>query len=635
MSNVPMLNTEDAYSELIREAFVEPIRSVTVIDDEYPTLNNFLNVHTNNEMKDMVEPEPLEKQLKIENIERLKSIINMCNNTYKWSVDVYDGQSPKFGEESVLPEHINHSDLLILDYHLDGDSSEDDGRRSRQILKNLAMNNHFNLVLVHTKGDENDIQQVYNDILIDFLTLEKPVSVEDSVEITINNWIDEEDPDYDKFEFISDKVDIKVLAKLLSSTDSKEKFKIRNPKHFLSPFVQEISEISRGTKLHIDDIVNWIISEKLKKHAAMFEGEKFDNLAWEWDFDSEINYISTGRIFISVIKKKSTEPAELLHEKLCNALNMQNSSPMFLLMSMMRSELHDKGLEQASEIIQNRFTQAGWMYDLLANSDKDQTKHYDAIDRHWEQLSAVSKVPLVDFSQRIVKALKATQQSDKDIVKQYFPECINQKFVTLSNLNSYACTRPISSHHLTTGTVFELFEFGVKTYWLCLTPACDLVPSQSIKKWEERIGNNHLLFQSVKLQIGDETDTKITDEINANERLFIPIDNKIVSFKFKKDKKASPIWETFYAVQHGEFDEDNFFKLQHLRMVEGQTTKVKKKGKYKKQQVTTSSAELKLTTPIKVKVITELRYEYALNLLQKFGANQTRVGLSFVDKLWS
>ncbi|WP_160061181.1 response regulator receiver domain [Psychromonas sp. L1A2] len=634
MPNVT-LSTVDTYSDLIREAFVKPIRTVTVIDDEYPTLNSFLNVQSNMQAKEKIGPEPLEKQLKIENIERLKSIIDMCNNNYKWSIDVYDGQSPKLGENSVLPEHINHSDLLILDYHLDGDSSEDDGGRSRKILKALAKNNHFNLILVHTKGDDDDIQEVYNDILTDFLKLQKFERLENSAKQKINEWLDEEDPDFEKYKFISDKVDVKSLVKLLASSEPKEITQVRNPKHFLSPNTSEINEISKGTGLSVEVIVNWIISEKIKPYSALFEGDEFHNLAWEWDFETEVNYISTGRIFISVIRKKNTDPAVKLHEKLCTALNMQNASPMFLLMLLMRSELDDKGLGQASEIIKNRFAQAGWMFDLLANSDGDQTKHYDAIDRHWEQLSVVSKNSLVDFSKRIVKALKATNQSDKDIVKLYFPECINQEFKALTNLNAYACTRSISSHHLTTGTVFNLVDNGRDTYWLCLTPACDLVPSQSQRKWSERIGDDHLSFQAIKLQNDGESDGTIKSEINSNERVFISINNEIVSFKFKKDKNASPIWETFYAVQHGKFDDANCFKLQHLRIVKGKTIKLNNRIKNKKQQVATGPDELKLTAPIKVEVISELRYEYALNLLQKFGANQTRVGLSFVDKLWS
>ena len=33
---------ESVYSDLIREAYIDPIRTVTVIDDEYPTLDGML-----------------------------------------------------------------------------------------------------------------------------------------------------------------------------------------------------------------------------------------------------------------------------------------------------------------------------------------------------------------------------------------------------------------------------------------------------------------------------------------------------------------------------------------------------------------------------------------------------------------
>ncbi|MCP5634580.1 hypothetical protein NL380_26920, partial [Klebsiella pneumoniae] len=76
------------YSDLIKEAFIDPIRNVTVIDDEYPTLPSLIDLHYCSDQK------PCDVTYKPVNVERLKKIITMCHSTHKWSIDVFNGKSP-------------------------------------------------------------------------------------------------------------------------------------------------------------------------------------------------------------------------------------------------------------------------------------------------------------------------------------------------------------------------------------------------------------------------------------------------------------------------------------------------------------------------------------------------------------
>ncbi|MGP0750684.1 response regulator receiver domain, partial [Escherichia coli] len=65
-------------------------------------------------------------------------------------LDVYKGKEKKM-QEGTVSNRLYHMDLLIFDYHLDG---EDSGywKKSIDIIKNLAENLHCNIVAVHTKG---------------------------------------------------------------------------------------------------------------------------------------------------------------------------------------------------------------------------------------------------------------------------------------------------------------------------------------------------------------------------------------------------------------------------------------------------------------------------------------------------
>ncbi|MEM7928204.1 response regulator receiver domain, partial [Morganella morganii] len=103
-----------------------------------------------------------------ENIYRLKEIIDISRSEeYNWLLDVYNGKEQKV-REGTVSNRLYHSDLLILDYHLDG---EDSGycKKSIDIIKNLSENRHFNIVAVHTKGYDGQKGSV-NEVLIDIIT---------------------------------------------------------------------------------------------------------------------------------------------------------------------------------------------------------------------------------------------------------------------------------------------------------------------------------------------------------------------------------------------------------------------------------------------------------------------------------
>ncbi len=95
--------TFNEYSSFVKEAFISPVRSVMVIDDEYPTMDKLLSSQ-------------LEHYNPVD-IERLRNVINVCRNPMNnWMLDVHDGDFTDKG----IADHLHHSDLLILDYHLEG-----------------------------------------------------------------------------------------------------------------------------------------------------------------------------------------------------------------------------------------------------------------------------------------------------------------------------------------------------------------------------------------------------------------------------------------------------------------------------------------------------------------------------------
>ncbi|MEP7728864.1 response regulator receiver domain [Marinomonas primoryensis] len=587
----------ETYQDLIKEAFIAPIRTVTIIDDEYPTL------------QELLQQSDSKKLVKSNNISRLMKISEMCHKTHNWSLDVFDGQSPRIGEDNDIPDHLNHSDLLILDYHLDGEPPTDDGARSRKIIKKLDLNNHFNIILVHTKGVEENIEDVYEEILFDLNPVKKPdfLEVSEDSKDKIEAWLDEND-DGSEYSWLSEDTNYSKTKtlELLECSNYKLFFAMRNPQHLFYPHHNEISSLSGLMDVEQNDLIKWRLLEICKNQKITFTDESRSDLSWDWN-DSGVNYIATGKVFISVIRKVSEDPETELFDALCNSLNQFNASPMHLLMAKIRHEIDDRGFEQAQKIISNRPAQAGWLFSLLSQPNES-FAHDKAIDLHWEQLGRASKASLRKFSQRMSEAL-AKQDSAKNIVKDFFRECIGNADESCSHLNAFTCSMPVVSRHLNTGTVF-CFD---KEYWVCLTPACDLVPGQKAQ-WSERIGDHSLAFKAVKLH--EVSFSLANSKALTNEYIYLNLEDStsIKVFAFLESPNANPVWDTFFANNQGRLFDSNKIGLACVREIE---------------------ESLQLISP-EAEVVAELRYEYALNLLQRLGANQTRVGLDFIqkDKLW-
>lgn len=616
VEKIEMTDGAISYIDLIKEAFVAPIRSVTVVDDEYPTLSEFIS--------NAIQSNPLNKN--IDNLERLKNIIEMCHKDLQWSVDVFDGKSPNWGDgRENIPMHLHHSDLLILDYHLDGESNQTDGTRARKILLNLDDNNHFNIVLVHTKGSNDDIESVYNEILQDFLNVPQNNSFicEEKLKSKIEDWLDINDIDRNAFPFTETTLGMKEVLKFVDNYNINSVYNLNSSDHLLYSFRSDIEKLAEQTSISINEIINWFISiqiEKVTKHLQGSHNNK--TLKWEWDRSDKINFICSSKVFITVIKKDNQDPKKELYDQLCESLKKFNPSPMHLLLAKIRHLVDERGLEQANQIISNKYAQAGWLYNLLNKSPKNVLEHDHAIDIHWEQLGKATKGELIEFSKKLCKIATQETHTNKDFVEIFFPGSMQEPDLPIGHLNAFSCSMSPVSKHLTTGSILEFDN----SFWICLTPVCDLVPGQKIKLWQERIGDHHLVFKAVKLQ--STKLNKANKSANTNDYLFIENKQGDVDAYQIPSGKDNPVWDTFYALNQGHLDVNYKLSLSCIRKTQEAGTE----PSTEENQNNMHNQNLAIRT-FEAKVIAELRYSYALNFLQKFGVYQTRVGLGFIDRI--
>jgi hypothetical protein len=331
------------------------------------------------------------------------------------------------------------------------------------------------------------------------------------------------------------------------------------------------------------------------------------------DPQSGANWIRTDRLFVTVVSKLH-EPASL-PEKLLAALHLWNPEPHRLLMSKMRAEVDERGVFAEGEVLGNRCLQAGWLEEYLTEDTDQRTwRIQNTIDRRWESLGDAIRSDVTGFAERLAGHL--ISEGRETAIARWHSSFSREEIG--SHLNRYASSKPaVKGGHLTTGHVLRI-DKGKQgcSYWLCLSPACDLVPGQKTSGWPGRLGS-HMPFAAVEL-FGANQKEALLNAYGGNY-LFLEIDNKLKCFSFTpppasdggedRIRTPHPKWEQMFAANQGRFDAAD----KTLILI----------------RASESGDELRFDK-IEAKVTAQLRYEYALNLLQRLGSNLSRVGVDFV-----
>ncbi|MDR3571142.1 MAG: response regulator receiver domain [Candidatus Pacebacteria bacterium] len=644
---------EQEYEKLVREVYIAPIRSVIVVDDDFPTLDGLLEAEAaissgtpnvsepsaekpaeQDASKPLIEPRGIEQSKQTpapvageayvrppfegpkKDVNRVRELVAVCRNRDRpWLVDVHDGKEVDAKDELKIAPYLHHSDLMILDYHLMG--VDQGGDKAIAIMRKLAANHHFNLVIVYTRGYEGSIQTVFGEIAIG-LTHNKRTSLSDAkkeaLDSLIGAWEDEEGDDVS--ERLRSCIDRNAYLEELATPTT-------NPggstigRRILDLFKDCPPEIKKRTapvgseesqeKVRLDpkNMLQWAMAER--HHRLKSEMSEADLGEVVSKFDEDVNWIRTNSLFVTVVNKKH-EPHEL-EGMLLRALNAWGPVPHQLLMGKMRAQMDEKGVIAEAEVLTDKFVQAGWLLEMLdGKMDRDRAVRH-SIDRHWEALGDKMRADIGSFASRLFDNLRL--RGREEIFAKYGAKGIGaDDEEVLTHLNHYYSTKPVDRSHLTTGHVFEVEASGSEkdpTYWVCLSPACDLVPGQKTGGWKGRLGD-HMPFMAVSL-------TRVTaqlalERINENAFLFVQTGSGIEAFTFypSADVTSMPAWEQMFAGNGGRF-------------IAGTAT-------VKVERTREENGSLKTHHSV-AKVVCQLRYEYALNLLQRLGGSLSRIGLDF------
>ncbi len=590
-----------SYGDFIQEAFIDPIRSVLIIDDEYPTIEHFLtNLIDGKNQNDYTNPDQI-----------LNVIKGFRYANPALIVDIHDGSKD---EKEELAKHLHQSDLLILDYELN-----DKGEKSVEITKSIFSNLHFNLIIVHTNAEP---QQPFEKHLLALLKVCENLQKE--------QWKQRVSRGKEKIEEAGD-TDSRIDQKVKKSVGFTQYINFRHPGNKCSlqavnrgdpPFgdFKAICETMRWQKSTPTEIFLWAIQQYEVANADSFgDGTA---IAENWSLVSnERLWVRTSKGYITFIKK--SDGINLLKE-LRISLEDWNPSPSRLMSAKLRSELDDQGVIAEDQALENKLLHAKFYKDLF-NNDSDESRRVaiDAqIGRQLEDMGNVVKTNVMPFMTRLVESDKAAG-SDSDFINNYGVDISGEKNKgAINKFNAYiSCYPEINGWHLSPGHILDIND----EKWVCLSPACDLVPGQKTSIGIYGYVGSGKPFLAVKLHKNNKR--LDSNKINSNNFLFLPANaGDVEQYSFYEgsgtdpNKSLSPHWSLFVAENGGKFDpQENKIRISKIDCKEQEI-----------EDAVEESIGLHFEH-FQCEIVAQLRYEYALNLIQKLGAEQTRVGLGYVS----
>ena len=591
----------ERYEDFISEAFIGPIRSVLMVDDDYPTFDEVLNsqIARNSGHESSTDKEWIYRP------ERLLGIIDKFRrHKPPLLVDVHDGQNVEQQSEESVAAHLHQSDLLILDYQLD--RSREDGTKAIEILRHLITNDHFNLVVVYTN---TKLDTAFNEMLLGLLGPIYPASPIGADEEIAEVLESAEDKYSGVYQHLKNSIGI---AQYLFSRLRPDKFqrimiKERQPYTQFS-VICERAGIHAKYRRRILDL--FLIEFEQSERSRMNLGGTNGPLIWS---SGAVKWFKGDSIFVAFSdKSKDDDLLSQLHVALCD----WDPNPSRLFLAKIRAAMDEYGAVGQTQALRHVHALASWYVKLMKSGESERRSLIaESVSRHSDQLMDEILPSVETFANRLVRADSESGNLDERCLHHFKVDPSNDKDQERAALehNALVSSRNPSGWHLTTGHVFLMCG----EYWLCLSAACDMVPAQ-LPPWRRESYGERLPFIAVRLH----KKNAMPEDVQSNRYLFLRIEDSVRIFSFNPSGKgeSKPHWDLLLADKAGEFSSSGY---------ELSIWKTEREGDLSKKGANGSPALV--VRNHKAVVVSQLRYEYALNLSQKLGVSLTRVGLDFAS----
>lgn len=584
------------YDDFIEEAYLKCLRSVLIIDDDYPTLDGLVEGITKPE-----KPGATQKGWNGANAKDVLAVIQgFRGQEPPLIVDIHDGANVGTEPELEVAKHLHQSDLLVLDFELEK-AKRDDGTAAINILRKLAQSSHFNLVMMHSSLEPS---KVFEDVVLGLIGEEVDFGQKEFRDGAIAE-IEELDPDFldrlrtalleDSAAFLEARTDPKILQ-------NRGRWRAQP----FSRFDGLCNDLGIRPDIRAATMATFLEEYQDSIKHRFWSAKDIGPITYSGTKDRH-RWVKLNTLFIGFTKKRKN--VDLVAD-LKTTLVEWHPQPSRLMLKKLLVELDDRGATAESMALGTKYASAKWYHDLQTASYSEKESHLsETLNRHVQSLLAVIEPEVLNFATDLSKL--DSGEDAIQVCKKHFKVNLNdhtQKMQAISEHNLLVSTMPaIRGRQLQTGHIFKL----AGDYWICLSAACDLVPGQRNNQRKELYGDDVLPFVAVKLEVAEET----TAGNKATDKRFIYLrdgdSTKFFCINAPSGRPGSYLdWHTLFAENLGSFEEGTRI----LKIIQ---------NKVEKSELVVSHED--------AVVVGQLRYPYAVNLAQELSHWISRIGLEFLS----
>jgi hypothetical protein len=567
--------------EHLVEAYITPLRSAILIDDAFPRYEDLLPV-------DETVPETTTKY----DYPGVRRLLELCRGR-DLMCDVENRAMRILGGDKL--SHVLKSDLVVLDYHL-VPTDVADPKQALQILSKLATSPHDNLVVVYTNGNP---QQALLETAVHFRGVDASAEYSAELAAELADWRPE--------------MDIRLLYAAINGDAVTRKTLERDLRSELD--VRKIPKAVQTEAIRVRT-ETWLLENYARMAPKLVERPRLEMSAAE----SGAFWLSCENVFVTFVKKS---PDADIFKSLEDALVAWSPSILRLMLARARTELEQGGFEYDRSVVWSDALKIGLLYHALAGEEPDERLRIRSLfSRLFEGLHDQLAATVSDFGYRLLRAELGDGESgvvktaDKQLERLEAASSLARSSskqpleAVLLELNAFLCSAPFAGSHVTTGTVFR--DVSSQECWLCVSPACELVPRKPLQStWQHEL---HPCLPMFALRLKSAGAHGALTEAHDGRSIFIRDGQEISVLHVVDANTKLPVPVMFMASNEGRTDEGIF--AAHAVMVTAEDT------------VATPQFTLK-----RFVAVAQLRHEYADRLLQLTGQHTSRIGVDFVRLL--
>jgi hypothetical protein len=558
---------------LLREAFIEPIRFALLLDDKFPLYSKLADDGFDAALDNA----------------KAKALFELCRGQ-GWLCDIDNRGS--VAEQFEARKHLHQSDLLILDFNLDP-ADQNDPTAALKIIQRLSASDHFNLVVVYTT---TEVDLVARDIV--FSLGGGASSAAPAMEAARASI---EDLDAETAQVIADALSWSIIDNYLKGSS------------------QGTSAIDLRTRLAAAQItgaaqtamVDFLAFDRMRKRL---KPEVLTARRPERPVDSSLGragsarWVTQDNVFVAIVNKQE-EPSVLI-DRLVEALEAWDPSPLRVMMMQARAAIEKAGSLADQKVLETSRLQAGWLLRiLLGKTDADRRESVGELyGRLFERLAGKAEPSITEFGMKVIGPATDDPIATARTLAGAAHNLGAAKI--FHALNEHLASDVCPDGPMTAGVVFKGMRGEAETYWMCASPACDLVPGQNRNGWDGELTPLRPASVVRMRIIKRELSVAVAlEEADRGRHVFLFVDGKEVAFQVIEEKSRQMELETILLAGDGLIVD----------------------GAFKGHIVELDAGGAPVFKGIDFQVMAKLRADYANRILTQSGQQKSRIGVDFFN----